>query len=109
MAPRETMTPEEVLERMRAVIAEEREAILRFDAAGITRASDAKQRALRRLAELCADERRELYAKLDELAPALRCNLILLAHARAYIRDMQEELEREAANSALPLVRRKTG
>lgn len=96
------MTPEEALETMRTVLAEERDAILRLDAAGVARASDAKERVLRRLHELCADERRPLYAVLDQLAPVLRNNLILLAHARAYIREMQRELERAAPPTFVP-------
>lgn len=98
-----TMTPEEVLEKMRAVLAEEREAILRLDAAGVARASDAKEHVLHQLQELCADERPALYAVLDQLAPALRNNLILLAHARAYIREMQRELARAAPPSTMPV------
>ncbi len=102
------MTPEELLETMRSVLAEEKAAILRFDARGITRANEAKQAVLRRLQAAAVEHRPALYAALDELKPALQCNLILLAHAGAYIRDTQQEIERDAPASEIPLVIRKS-
>ncbi|MBX3209330.1 MAG: hypothetical protein KF764_30130 [Labilithrix sp.] len=96
---------------MRAVLADEREGILRFDAVLMARANDAKEIVLQRLRETPAAERGPLLAALDELQPDLRCNQILLAHAQAYLKDMrQAALERERRESSIvPLIRRKAG
>lgn len=103
------MTPEELIDTMRTVLAAEREGILRFDTDAVTHANEQKTSILRRLHASPLADRPALFAALDELKPALRCNLILLAHARAYLHDMQEELARERPSSVLPLVTRKTG
>ena len=105
------MTAEELLQIMRALLAEEREGILRFDASLVARASETKELVLRRLRETPAEERAPLLDVLDELRPDLRCNQILLTHARAYLEDMRErEDEREHRTSiVVPLLRRKAG
>ena len=103
------MTPEELIETMSTVLAEEREGILRFDTDAVTHANEAKASILRRLREAPFSERPALFAALEELQPALRCNLILLTHARAYLRDMQEELAHERPSTIVPLVTRKAG
>ena len=101
------MTPDELLETMRALLLDEREAILRFDGEGLARANEAKSDVLRELRAAPSTERPALYAALDQLQPALRCNLILLTHARSYVRDMQEEVEANNSTSG-PLFTRKS-
>ncbi len=103
------MTPEELIETMHTVLAEEREGILRFDSDAVAHANEQKTSILRRLRESPLAERPALLAAHDELQPALRCNLILLTHARAYLRELQEELARERPSTIVPLVTRKVG
>ena len=100
------MTPDELLETMRALLQDEREAIRRFDSEAISRANDAKSAILDKLRTASTMQRPALYAVLDQLQPELRCNLILLTHARSYVRDMQEELDAELSN--VPFVMRKS-
>jgi len=102
------MTPDELLETMRAVLTDEREGILRFDGEVISRASEAKSAVLRRVRAAPLAERPALCAALDELQPALRCNLILLTHARAYLRDMQEELQAKSESAVIPVITRRS-
>lgn len=101
---------DELLQTMRAALADEREGIIRFDAAVVGRANDAKQTVLKRLHETPAAERGPLLAALDQLKPALRCNLILLTHARACLREAREDDEAavKASNGVVPLFLRKT-
>ena len=105
------MTAEELLRIMRAVLTEEREGILRFDASLVARANATKELVLRLLRETPIEERAPLLAVLDEVQPDLRCNQILLTHAHASLRDMQErEVEREPRTSTVvPLLKRKAG
>ncbi|HVH43891.1 MAG TPA: hypothetical protein VM925_16170 [Labilithrix sp.] len=109
------MTADELLETMRAALAEEREGILRFDAAVVARANDTKQSILARLQQTPAEDRAPLLAALDELQPSLRCNLILLTHARTYLRDAQQAKaaaarEPRRSSSVIPRYQvRKTG
>ncbi|MBX3258129.1 MAG: hypothetical protein KIS78_12225 [Labilithrix sp.] len=104
------MTADQLLHKMRAVLADEREGILRFDAVLIARANDAKELVLRALRETPAAQRAPLFAALEELKPDLRCNQILLAHAQAYLEDVREEArarDERRTSSVVPLVRRK--
>lgn len=82
-----TMTAAELLETMRTALAEEREAVRRFDAVGIAQANARKDLVLRRLRETPPSERGPLFAALDELKADLHANLTLLIQAQAYVRE----------------------
>ncbi|MBX3215198.1 MAG: hypothetical protein KF850_24395 [Labilithrix sp.] len=105
------MTADQLLYKMRAVLADEREGILRFDAVLVARANDAKELVLHELRKTPAAERAPLLAAIEELQPDLRCNQILLAHAQAYLQDMREDAaaRERPISSVVPLVRRKAG
>ena len=87
------MTPEELLQTMRAALAEEREAIRRLDSEAIARANETKEAVLRRLRDSPPSARASLHAALDELKVDLRANLVLLTHARAYLREAQDAVK----------------
>jgi hypothetical protein len=93
------MTAEDLLTTMRRAIADEREAIRHLDVLGIARASDMKEAVLARLRDTPPAERAPLYAALDGLKADLHCNLILLTHARAYLREAQLETARERSSA----------
>jgi hypothetical protein len=94
------ITADELLETMRAALADERQAIQTLDIHGIERASDAKDVILRRLRQVPACERGALLGALDRLQPELRENLILLTHARAYLVEAQDVTGNEATDEA---------
>lgn len=84
------MTADELLTTMRAALASEREAIRRLDVEAVTEATAAKERILGALSAAPASERPTLVAALGELKVELRQNLVLLAHARDYLREAVE-------------------
>ena len=84
------MSTQELLDRMRAALEDERAAIRRFDAEAVTRATAVKEDILEKLLAAPASERDVLTAGLRELKGDLRRNLVLLAHARDYLRDAIE-------------------
>ncbi|MBX3228859.1 MAG: hypothetical protein KIT84_41990 [Labilithrix sp.] len=79
------LTKELLLETLRAILLEERDAIRRLDADGMDRASDAKEAVLARLHETPHEDRGPLIEALAELQPELRHNMILFTHAAAFI------------------------
>ncbi|MBX3228856.1 MAG: hypothetical protein KIT84_42005 [Labilithrix sp.] len=82
------MSPQELLVQMRQALAEERDAIRRLDVKGVTAASAAKEAILARVMAAPEHEhKKELASALLELKGELRQNLVLLAHARDYLRD----------------------
>jgi hypothetical protein len=81
------MTKSRLLETMRAILVEERDAIRRFDAVEMERASDAKEAVLAELHAVPFADRGPLIEALAELRPELRHNLILFVHAAAAIAE----------------------
>jgi hypothetical protein len=75
------------LDRLDAVLTEERAAILGMDAERVVRAADDKCALVAALAAEPAADRRRASARLAELAKRLRHNGTLLAHARDCLRD----------------------
>jgi len=88
--PVRVMTAEELLRTMRSVLVQEREAIRCLDADAVGRATHAKEQCLTAVRAAPADQRAALIAALGELRDELRRNLVLLAHARDYLRDAVE-------------------
>ena len=103
------MTPDELLGKMRALLAEEREGILRFDSTAVTRANESKEDILRDLRQSAVAERPALFEALEQIQPELRCNLILLTHARAYLRDVQDGLVHDRSSAPVTMPTRKAG
>ena len=81
------MSSQEFLAAMKVVLAEERQALRRLDAHAVTQASARKEELLKSVMNLPASERESLVAALAEVKVELRRNLVLLAHARDYLRD----------------------
>ncbi|MBX3258132.1 MAG: hypothetical protein KIS78_12240 [Labilithrix sp.] len=84
------MTADELLSAMRAALEAEREAIRRLDGDAVTQAAAVKEEILRGVHGAPAAERPALVAALKELKIELRRNLLLLAHARDYLREAIE-------------------
>ena len=81
------MKPEEFLTQMKSVLAEERTAIRKLDVKAVTAAGQRKEELLKAMANAPEADKRALVAVLMELKVELRRNLVLLAHARDYVRD----------------------
>jgi hypothetical protein len=81
------ITAEELLRSMRAALEEERDGIRRLDSEAVTRANGAKEKILAQMRNAPPSERAALVSALRELKGELRRNLVLLAHARDYLRD----------------------
>lgn len=76
---------------MKTALVNERDAIRRLDAEGVTRAATEKERVMNALLATTDPKlRTELVEALGELKSELRRNLILLAHARDYLKDAVE-------------------
>lgn len=84
------MKAEQLVTSMRATLAAEREAIRRLDVQGVNAAAAAKEKLLGALKDAPTSERAALVAALGELKTELRRNLVLLAHARDYLRETVE-------------------
>lgn len=81
------MTPDELTRTMREVLEQERDGIRRLDVVAVTEATSRKEEIIKSLIEAPPEERAPLVAALGELRNDLRRNLVLLAHARDYLRD----------------------
>lgn len=88
------MTSEELLERMRGALAEERAAIRRLDAEAVTRAAEAKEALIAQVSGAPTSERAPLVAALGTIRRELQHNLLLLAHARRYLHEAVEACAR---------------
>lgn len=78
---------EEALTELEALLSEERDAIVRLDGTRVLGLAMRKQELASLLAAHKGSFTRASAARLQALAPALRQNGILLAHARDVIRD----------------------
>lgn len=81
------MTPDELIQTMREALEQEREGIRRLDHSAVTQATARKEEIMKVILETPAAERAPLIAALGQLKNELRRNLVLLAHARDYLRD----------------------
>ena len=81
------MTPDELIQTMRETLEQERDGIRRLDVAAVTKATARKEEIMKNLLEAPPAERAPLITALGELRNDLRRNLVLLAHARDYLRD----------------------
>lgn len=81
------MTAEEFLVQMRRVLTEERDAIRHLDVKSVAAAGVAKEEILKAAVQAATEDRKAFAAALAELKGELRRNLVLLAHARDYLRD----------------------
>ena len=83
------MSPPDLLRELRSVLETERDAIRRLDSARITEASRRKE-ALVAIVAGVEPERTPLLHALAEVRGDLKRNLVLLAHARDFVRDAVE-------------------
>lgn len=84
------MTGQELLTGLRAALEAERTAIRKLDVEAVTEAAATKERLLQGLLEASPAERPALVIELTKLKGELRQNLLLLAHARDFLRDAVE-------------------
>lgn len=88
------MTADELLTQMRGALESERSAIRRLDAKAVIDASVTKEKILQAVQDAPPADRPALVSALGELKTELRRNLVLLAHARDYLREAVELLDR---------------
>jgi hypothetical protein len=81
------MNPQDFLAEMKKTLADERNAIRRLDVKGVTTAGIAKEELLKSVMNAPPEHKKELAAALADVRVELRRNLVLLAHARDYLRD----------------------
>jgi hypothetical protein len=81
------MKAEDFLAQMKATLADERTALRKLDVKAVTAAGYKKELLLQAVRHAPESERKALAAALMELRGELRRNLVLLAHARDYLRD----------------------
>ena len=81
------MTPDALLSELRAVLAGERDAIRHLDSAAIVVASQRKEALLAIVASTGEVERTPMLQALAQVREELKRNLLLLAHAREFVRD----------------------
>lgn len=84
------MSPHDLLRELRSVLETERDAIRRLDSARITEASRRKEALVAIVAGAVEPERTPLLHALAEVRGDLKRNLVLLAHARDFVRDAVE-------------------
>jgi len=84
------MSPADLLRELRAVLEAERDAIRRLDAGAIVTASRSKEVLVAVVAAAVEPERTPMLQALAEVRGDLKRNLILLAHARDFVRDAVE-------------------
>jgi hypothetical protein len=79
-----------MLHELRAVLADERDAIRRLDSQGIVLASKRKEDLIKVIAAAVEPERTPMLQVLSQVRSELKRNLVLLAHARDLVRDAIE-------------------
>jgi hypothetical protein len=84
------MSPKGLQRELRAVLEAERDAIRRLDSERIMEASRSKEALVAIVAGAAEPERTPLLHALAELRVDLKRNLVLLAHARDFVRDAVE-------------------
>jgi len=90
------MTAREFLERLDLLLGEERLAIQRLDGAAVARIANEKEEILEGLKERSQEILAEnLSSQVNDTLAGLRRNGILLAHARACLRDMVTAIRSE--------------
>ncbi len=82
------MTPEDLLDQIEALLAEERVAIRQLDGRAIDEAATRKEALFSELRRSGAAGRKDLAPRLHALIPSLRRNIVLLAHARNCLHDV---------------------
>ncbi|MBI5513510.1 MAG: hypothetical protein HY909_07050 [Deltaproteobacteria bacterium] len=82
------MTADQVLDRLDALLEEERQAIRRLDSGVVSALADEKLDLVRSLQELPT---RALAPRLRDLGAGLRRNAVLLAHARDCLQEVLAE------------------
>ncbi len=90
------------LTRLETLLLEEREAISGLDADRVARISAEKEALFSMLEAATEVERRAFAPRLHGLAPALRHNGVLLAHARDCLRDALAAMAGEMPSLARP-------
>ena len=75
------------LSEMKTILADERNALRKLDVKAVTEAGIRKEVLLKAVMTAPEAERKNLAAALMEIKSELRRNLVLLAHARDYLRD----------------------
>ncbi|MDB4942421.1 MAG: hypothetical protein JWP97_1955 [Labilithrix sp.] len=81
------MAPDTLLEELRAVLKAEREAIRRLDTATIMTASEKKEALLAVVVGASDADKPALCMVLAQVRDDLKRNLVLLAHAREFVRE----------------------
>lgn len=95
------MDPRAALERLEALLVEEREAIRSLDSERVALAAAEKENLLTIFVGAKADEKKALAPRLGDLVPKLRHNGVLLAHARDCLRDALAALGQRPFNESL--------
>lgn len=81
------MSPDALLDALRTVLVAERDAIRHLDSAAVVAASQTKEALLAIVANAGEAERRPMLQALAQVREELKRNLVLLAHARDFVRD----------------------
>ncbi|HSO36133.1 MAG TPA: hypothetical protein VLT33_26580 [Labilithrix sp.] len=90
------MTPEATLGELRSVLEMERAAIRRLDTAGITAASRSKEALIAVIAAAVEPERTPMLQALAQVRGDIKRNLVLLAHARDFVREAAETVRKRS-------------
>ena len=90
------MSPADVLDELRSVLATERDAIRRLDSAGILAASKSKETLIAVIAAAVEPERTPMLKALATVREDIKRNLVLLAHARDFVREAAETVRKRS-------------
>ena len=82
------MDPQQILDRLDAVLEKERLAIRRLDGSGVEAAAAEKTALVQSLTGLAPETRKQFAGRLTSLVEQLRRNGVLLVHARGILRDV---------------------
>jgi hypothetical protein len=94
------MDPNAILDRLDAVLENERSAIRRLDGSGVDAAAAEKASLVDRLMALTPELRKALTPRLASFVEQLRRNGVLLVHARGILRDILRLRGAETASAA---------